>query len=865
MPSDESADSLALPLPKLVAYVAAIFAIFGITIPGIFAHLVNVLRLLNGRELVTIPLVIGILATAAAVVGAVLVVWLEKSGFWRGLSEFRRGVAAGGALVALATLIILPAILLAAYLFEGGRSLRISQPQDGDIVDVEVLVEGSFSRLPEDQSIWVAVVPLGLDEDLFYPQNGPAVKSYGGSWQAHIFVGLDDPADYGRSFEIHAVLADGDAGQQFRDYLAEGRNTGSFPGLKSLPGGSEIMDTVTVTRPGSDDEDCPRISIVQPEDGSAVGIENVVSGTSCGLTPGQPPFLHVFVRPVADDPNQLWHAQEPVELMADGIWSAVAFVGTSEDAAGTPFLICAVGTQTTYAPGKTSPVEPPGPSACIEVTRKGPSEISISILEPEDGSTVDVENVVSGTSSGLTPGQPPFLHVFVRPIPDDPSQLWHAQNPVELLPDGAWSGTAFVGIPDDPPGTPYRVCAIATETSYEPGRTSTAKPTGPSDCVDVIRSGRIVNDCPQIQISILKPGDGSVVDIENLVSGTSCGLTPYQTPFLHVFVRPIPDDPSQLWHAQNPVELMADGTWSATAFVGIPEDPRGTPYRLCAVATGTTYKPGQTSNSRPEGPSDCVDLTRSRSSAMGATIGPQTPPPTPPVQISLVQPADGSEVGIETSVSGGSSGLILGQPPFLHVFVRPIPDDPNQLWHAQNQVKIRSGGTWSTTAFVGIPEDPPGTPYRICAIATQKTYAPNEKTPGRPAGPSHCIKVTRIVPPPCPEIQTTIVKPEDGSVVDIENVVSGTSCGLTPYRSPFLHVFVRPIPDDPNQLWHAQEPVQMRSDGTWYTTAFVGIPEDPPGTPFLVCAIATQKTYAPNEKTPERPTGPSHCISLTRR
>ena len=205
---------------------------------SVFQSLPALVRLLNGRNVGIIQLSLDVVVTGAAVALTLLAVRLVRKPFWR-------GVTVGGTAVAVAAFIVLGAVYLTGL---GGATVRIGLPRDGDPVSSEVRATGSFERLSDAESIWLAVIPLGLDEELLFPQNGPAEKLYSGTWEASIFVGLDDPADYGRSFKILAIVTSTQADGWFRSYLAQGRNTGSFPGVTVLPPGARVMDVVTVTR-----------------------------------------------------------------------------------------------------------------------------------------------------------------------------------------------------------------------------------------------------------------------------------------------------------------------------------------------------------------------------------------------------------------------------------------------------------------------------------------------------------------------------------------------------------------------------------------------------------------------------------------
>lgn len=205
-------------------------------IAALYPLLLQVVRLLNGRDVTAVGVAAGVFFTALA--GALALV--------PGRRDFWRGVGVGSASVACLALAALALVYGVAG--RGGPSVSIAQPREGDIVVVDTVVRGSFSRLSDDERVWVAVVPLGLDQELFFPQNGPAASRSRGRWEATALVGRNDPNDAGRAFKLVAFVADRAADERLTAYLTEGRTTGSFPGLDRLPEGVKATDEVIVRR-----------------------------------------------------------------------------------------------------------------------------------------------------------------------------------------------------------------------------------------------------------------------------------------------------------------------------------------------------------------------------------------------------------------------------------------------------------------------------------------------------------------------------------------------------------------------------------------------------------------------------------------
>lgn len=120
------------------------------------------------------------------------------------------------------------------------------------------------------------------------------------------------------------------------------------------------------------------------------------------------------------------------------------------------------------------------PSALCE---DGPD---VRVLSPSDGEAVPHEIFVEGKARER--GDDEFLVVFVRPLPDDPFQDYHSQSIPQQIDEHRWHARpVYVGVPDDQPGTPFKVCAVITRSQISPGERFRMLPAGPSDCVSVTR------------------------------------------------------------------------------------------------------------------------------------------------------------------------------------------------------------------------------------------------------------------------------------------------------------------------------------------------------------------------------------------
>ena len=85
------------------------------------------------------------------------------------------------------------------------------------------------------------------------------------------------------------------------------------------------------------------------------------------------------------------------------------------------------------------------------------------------------------------------------------------------------------------------------------------KPVGPVTALDVPA-------IPGLLVEIVSPADGDTVVIEPEIRGTVSGLPAGHV--LRVLVRP----PGEVWWSQPGVALLPDSSWTATIFVGQPED-----------------------------------------------------------------------------------------------------------------------------------------------------------------------------------------------------------------------------------------------------------------------------------------------------
>src|SRR5207245_790453 len=105
------------------------------------------------------------------------------------------------------------------------------------------------TNLPSGNTIWVIL--RGEGDQHMHPQREPAhlIDNPPRHWliEGAIF-GYSGNADQDVKFNVYAVKANGSATDQLKQYLIDGAKNNSFPGLLQLPQGSQIKDTILVTR-----------------------------------------------------------------------------------------------------------------------------------------------------------------------------------------------------------------------------------------------------------------------------------------------------------------------------------------------------------------------------------------------------------------------------------------------------------------------------------------------------------------------------------------------------------------------------------------------------------------------------------------
>jgi hypothetical protein len=129
-----------------------------------------------------------------------------------------------------------------------------------------------------------------------------------------------------------------------------------------------------------------------------------------------------------------------------------------------------------------------------------------------------------------------------------------------------------------------------------------------------------------------------------------------------------------------------------------------------------------------------------------------TPSPTDfPETLSIIGPGNGQSLNCSQDqlciISVGVQWVPESQRQGrnLSIWVRPLPDNPNEQYWAQAPPQYNGNGIWqSNEVYIGKIGDPPGTPFRIYALVTIETYGQGEVRQSLPpALMQHDIGVTR--------------------------------------------------------------------------------------------------------------------------
>ena len=124
---------------------------------------------------------------------------------------------------------------------------KISSPLNESVVSRVVDVEIASKDIPAGQDLWICVYPLDVKRYYFLDKRySPLLRTIRGNLSTQALVGTDLDSD--QEFELLTVVADRNAIVAIMEYLDRSNEMGDWPGLERLPNGSEIYDTIKVTR-----------------------------------------------------------------------------------------------------------------------------------------------------------------------------------------------------------------------------------------------------------------------------------------------------------------------------------------------------------------------------------------------------------------------------------------------------------------------------------------------------------------------------------------------------------------------------------------------------------------------------------------
>ena len=100
-------------------------------------------------------------------------------------------------------------------------SVTITYPRDGDQVSTSAMVQGTASDIPQDEELWLFIVPDGVTA--YFPQPGPIKVFSGGKWSEYAFIGsASDPRGTGYTLILALVgKSDTTAQEAIRVYFLQ--------------------------------------------------------------------------------------------------------------------------------------------------------------------------------------------------------------------------------------------------------------------------------------------------------------------------------------------------------------------------------------------------------------------------------------------------------------------------------------------------------------------------------------------------------------------------------------------------------------------------------------------------------------------
>lgn len=180
----------------------------------------------------------------------------------------------------------------------------------------------------------------------------------------------------------------------------------------------------------------------------------------------------------------LVHGDLPVEVVATRV------AGGNAPAVSLPALPGAPAQPASEPTRPPPPGHPPQASAppLPNQSEDAARGLAVIITSPQGGARVSQVMTVEGKVRALRTEEHLVLFVRSTAAPEE-SQPWIVQASPQRSPDGTWASTpVFMGLPDDLPGGPVRLCILITAELLSRGQDRDKLPSVPdSYCIDVRR------------------------------------------------------------------------------------------------------------------------------------------------------------------------------------------------------------------------------------------------------------------------------------------------------------------------------------------------------------------------------------------
>lgn len=125
------------------------------------------------------------------------------------------------------------------------QDVHIISPGAESKVPVVTIIQGTACNIPPGQELWILIVPDGVTG--YYPQlPGPVLVTSEGKWSTSVHIGLDQPGEIGKGFELNVALANQDGSTAIHAYFNQAGS--NFKGLDPLPDGIQLLGQVHIIR-----------------------------------------------------------------------------------------------------------------------------------------------------------------------------------------------------------------------------------------------------------------------------------------------------------------------------------------------------------------------------------------------------------------------------------------------------------------------------------------------------------------------------------------------------------------------------------------------------------------------------------------